>query len=97
MATGMLYIWASAVASLFGIYVVFTMFVPVTALLDNITLNLLIKFGVTENQFGQLYYRWIPILVNWMGYLTVGGLIATILWLILQPTRKSTTDIVTGE
>lgn len=84
--------WIEVAFALLSIYIIYSFIMPVSAFIDNITGHLLVEFGVA-GQWLSVYNQWLPILRNWFGYLAIGLMVALIIWVVVQPSKRTIDEL----
>ena len=87
MASGLLWVWASAAVALFMLYILFSFLTPVVGVIDTAITGIMGDVPMEES-WHEMYNRWVPYLRDFFGYLSIGLFISIIIYVILHSARR---------
>ena len=88
MRKGLLYVWATAIAGMFLVYLLFSYLTPFIGLIDYYVGDLWYTLGLEDSPFKALYDTWKPILRDVFGYMSGILFFSLIAYLILNSARR---------
>ena len=92
MGKGLVYVWATATAGMFLLYVIFSFVTPAVGYVDAVIYRLFSTLDVPQSWL-DMYNQWVPYLRDFMGYLAIASFASLIIYLIVNSARREPNEI----
>ena len=87
MRVGLLFVWVSALAGMFFVYVMFTVLMWVMGPVDSAAEDV-IATGAVDSAWAEFYYKWRGQYQEFFGYFLAAAFISLLIYLLVNSARR---------